>query len=404
MSDNQHIKSQFPIFQQHPELVYLDSASTTQKPDSVINAERFFYENQNANVHRGIYGLAVEATKVYENTREKVAKFLNAPSAKEIIFTSGTTESVNLVAQSFALNELRENDEIVISLMEHHSNLIPWQQVCFQKKAKLVVIPFNTEGVLDVQKLKDSINSKTKLVTITHVSNTLGTVNPIAEIIEFSHQKGVPVFVDAAQSIATQNIDIQLLNADFLVFSAHKLFGPTGVGVLYAKEFFLNKMTPYKYGGEMIRDVTFERTTFAPIPQKFEAGTPNIAGVAGLSAAIDFVENIGRDWIAKYLKMLLGYSTERLLAIDGLQIIGQATEKSAIQSFLLRGIHPHDVATILGEQHICVRAGHHCTQPIMDFLDIPGTTRASFSIYNTVEDIDKLVAGIKNVQAVFKRK
>ena len=404
MLDNQFIKSQFPVFQQHPELVYLDSASTTQKPDSVINAERFFYENQNANVHRGIYGLAVEATKVYENTREKVAKFLNAPSSKEIIFTSGTTESINLVAQSFALNELNENDEIVISLMEHHSNLIPWQQVCFQKKAKLVVIPFNTEGVLDVQKLKDSINSKTKLVTITHVSNTLGTVNPIAEIIEFSHQNGVPVFVDAAQSIATQNIDIQLLNADFLVFSAHKLFGPTGVGVLYAKEFFLNKMTPYKYGGEMIRDVTFERTTFAPIPQKFEAGTPNIAGVAGLSAAIDFVENIGRDWIAKYLKMLLDYSTERLLAIEGLQIIGQATEKSAIQSFLLRGIHPHDVATILGEQHICVRAGHHCTQPIMDFLDIPGTTRASFSIYNTVEDIDKLVAGIKNVQAVFKRK
>ncbi len=404
MFDNQHIKSQFPIFQQHPELVYLDSASTTQKPDSVINAERFFYENQNANVHRGIYGLAVEATKVYENTREKVAQFLNAPSSKEIIFTSGTTESVNLVAQSFALNELNENDEIIISLMEHHSNLVPWQQVCFQKKAKLVVIPFDTEGVLDVQNLKDSINLKTKLVTITHISNTLGTVNPIAEIIEFSHQKGVPVFVDAAQSIATQNIDIQLLNADFLVFSAHKLFGPTGVGVLYAKEVFLNKMTPYKYGGEMIRDVTFERTTFAPIPQKFEAGTPNIAGVAGLSAAIDFVENIGRDWIAKYLKMLLDYSTERLLAIDGLQIIGQATEKSAIQSFLLRGIHPHDVATILGEQHICVRAGHHCTQPIMDFLDIPGTTRASFSIYNKVEDIDKLVAGIKNVQAVFKRK
>ena len=338
MFDNQHIKSQFPIFKQHPELVYLDSASTTQKPDSVINAERFFYENQNANVHRGIYGLAVEATKMYENTREKVAKFLNAPSAKEIIFTSGTTDSVNLVAQSFALNELRENDEIIISLMEHHSNLIPWQQVCFQKKAKLVVIPFDTEGVLDVQKLKDSINSKTKLVTITHVSNTLGTVNPIAEIIAFSHQKGVPVFVDAAQSIATQNVDIQLLNADFLVFSAHKLFAPTGVGVLYAKEVFLNKMTPYKYGGEMIRDVTFERTTFAPIPQKFEAGTPNIAGVAGLSAAIDFVENIGRDWIAKYLKQLLDYSTERLLAIDGLQIIGQATEKSAIQSFLLRGI------------------------------------------------------------------
>ena len=399
--DISRIKKEFPIFDHHPNLVYLDNASTTQKPRSVIEAERFFYENQNANVHRGIYGLAAEATQAYEKTREKVRSFIHARTAKEIIFTSGTTEAVNLLAQSYALERVGAGDNIIISAMEHHSNLIPWQQVCLKRGAALRVIPFDTEGVLDMRFLKENMDKNTRLVAVTHISNTLGTINPIEDIIALAHQKGVPVFIDAAQSITTQLVDVQALDADFIAFSGHKLFGPTGVGVLYGKEELLNAMTPYQYGGEMIRDVTFDKTTFAGLPQKFEAGTPNIAGVIALSAAIDFVESIERNNMAYHVTQLLQEATEQLLGIPGLEIIGTAKAKTGIISFILRGVHPHDVATILAENDIAIRAGHHCTQPIMDFYDIPGTVRASFSVYNTVEDIEKLVAGLKNVKRFF---
>ena len=399
--DISRIKKEFPIFDHHPNLVYLDNASTTQKPRSVIEAERFFYENQNANVHRGIYGLAAEATQAYEKTREKVRSFIHARTAKEIIFTSGTTEAINLVAQSYALERVGAGDNIIISAMEHHSNLIPWQQVCLKRGAALRVIPFDTEGVLDMRFLKENMDKNTRLVAVTHISNTLGTINPIEDIIALAHQKGVPVFIDAAQSITTQLVNVQALDADFIAFSGHKLFGPTGVGVLYGKEELLNAMTPYQYGGEMIRDVTFDKTTFAGLPQKFEAGTPNIAGVIALSAAIDFVESIERNNMAYHVTQLLQEATEQLLGIPGLEIIGTAKAKTGIISFILRGVHPHDVATILAENDIAIRAGHHCTQPIMDFYDIPGTVRASFSVYNTVEDIEKLVAGLKNVKRFF---
>lgn len=396
-----NIRAQFPIFKEYPNLTYLDSASTTQKPYSVIAAEMDFYQKYNANVHRGIYPLAATATRAYEVVRAKVQQFLNTPSVNEVIFTSGTTDAVNLVASSFALDRVGEGDEIVISAMEHHANLIPWQQVCLKKGGKLVVVPFDTEGALSLLDFEKAITAKTKLIAVTHISNTLGTVNPIADIIGIAHKRGVPVFVDAAQSAASEVLDVQKLDVDFLAFSGHKLFGPTGVGVLYGKKKYLDAMLPYRFGGEMIRDVSFERTIFAPIPQKFEAGTPNIAGVVGLGAAIDFVENIGRNEIKNHIKNLLVYATTELQKIDGLEIIGQAAEKSAIVSFVLRGAHPHDVATILGQNNVCIRAGHHCTQPIMDFYEIAGTVRASFSIYNDLEDVDKLIDGLAHVRAIF---
>jgi cysteine desulfurase / selenocysteine lyase len=395
-------RNKFPIFKHHPDLVYLDTASTSQKPVSVLKAERDFYEKNYANVHRGIYGLAVSATNLYEGTREKVRQFLNAQSHKEIIFTSGTTEGVNVVAHSFAAPLLNEGDNIIISAMEHHANLIPWQQVCIEKKAELRVIPMNTEGVLDLNAFENLLSEKTKLVAISHISNTLGTVNPIELIIFKAHQHGVPVLIDAAQSIVSHTIDVQKLDIDFLVFSGHKIFAPTGVGVLYGKENFLHNMLPYKTGGSMIRDVTFEKTIFAPPPSRFEAGTPHIAGVIGLGAAIDFVEHIGRPTIKKHIQKLTDYATKKLKNIDSLDIIGNAPEKCGIISFVLEDIHPHDVTTILASQNIAIRAGHHCTQPIMDFYDISGTNRVSFSIYNTVEDIDKLIDGIHIIHKTFR--
>ena len=396
------MRSKFPIFQNHPDLVYLDSASTTQKPQCVIDAEMNFYTNQNANIHRGVYGLAVTATHVYENTREKVRQFIGAKSIKEIIFTSGTTDGINLVAQCFALANISEGDNIVISAMEHHANLIPWQQVCIQKKAELRVIPINTEGVLEISTLNVLLDKKTKIVAVTHISNTLGTINPIEEIIKKAHQQNIPVLVDAAQSVTSHILDVETLDVDFLVFSAHKLFGPTGIGILYGKEKYLNTMNPYKFGGDMIRDVSFEKTMFASLPNKFEAGTPNIAGVVGLGVAIDFVENIGRTNINKYIHSLLTYAENKLLTINNLEIIGNSSQKSGIISFILRGIHPHDVASILSSQNIAIRAGHHCTQPIMDFFDLPGTNRVSFSIYNTFEDVDKLINALELVNKIMK--
>lgn len=400
MFSPQQIRQNFPVFQHFPNLVYLDSASTTQKPQVVIAAEQEFYEQHNANVHRGIYRLAAEATALYEGSRDRCARFLNAPQAKQVIFTSGTTDGINLVAQCFALPRLESGDQVLISAMEHHSNLIPWQQVCLAKKAELKVVPFNQQGELDLEALKDLLNPRVKILALTHISNTLGTINPIAGIIDMAHAQGVPVLVDAAQSISSHQIDVQALDIDFLVFSGHKIFGPTGTGVLYGKEKWLKEMPPYRFGGEMIRDVTFEKTTFAPIPHKFEAGTPNIAGVATLATALDFVESLGQNNIAAHLQTLLAAGMEKLRGIPGIQFYGEAAQKSGIISFTIDGIHPHDLATILGQQDICIRAGHHCTQPIMDFYEIPGTVRASFSVYNTMEDVTKLGEGVNNVLKV----
>ncbi|WP_353481813.1 cysteine desulfurase [Haliscomenobacter sp.] len=394
------VQKQFPIFTHYPDLVYLDNAATTQKPYIVLALEQEYYERHNANVHRGIYRLAAESTALYEGSRERCGRFLNAPNARQIIFTSGTTDGINLVAQCFAMPRLEAGDQLLISGMEHHSNLIPWQQACLAKKAELKVIPFHENGELDVQQIKEMLNPKVKLLAITHISNTLGTINPIAEIIALAHAAGIPVLVDAAQSAASHKLDVQALDVDFLVFSGHKVFGPTGTGVLYGKEKWLNEMPPYRFGGEMIRDVTFEKTIFAPIPQKFEAGTPNIAGVATLSSALDFVEELGQDNIAAHLQILLAQGEKRLANIPGIQFYGQAAHKSGIISFTLAGVHPHDLATILGQKDICIRAGHHCTQPIMDFYEIPGTARASFSVYNTVEDVIKLELGLKEVLTV----
>ena len=396
------IKNKFPIFKHHPELIYLDSASTTHKLKSVIQAEMQFYEQQNANIHRGIYPIAVAATNAYESVRKTVQSFVNAKFTNEIIFTSGTTEGVNLVAQSFVLPQLNAGDNVVISAMEHHANLIPWQQICLLKHAELRVIPMTTEGVLELENLDKLLDKRTKIVAITHISNTLGTINPIKKIIAKAHKKDIPVLIDAAQSILTHELDVQKLDIDFMVFSAHKMFGPTGVGVLYGKEKYLNAMPPYKFGGDMIRDVTFEKTIFAPLPNKFEAGTPNIAGVIGLGAAIDFIEKMGRNKIKKHLKMLLDNATERLKQIENLEIIGNSLEKSAIISFILRGVHPHDVATILASNNVAIRSGHHCTQPIMDFYEIAGTNRVSFSIYNSIQDIDRLIDAINEVKKIFK--
>ncbi|MDZ7878736.1 MAG: SufS family cysteine desulfurase [Saprospiraceae bacterium] len=396
------IKNRFPIFKHHPELVYLDSASTTHKIAAVIQAEMTFYTQQNANIHRGIYPLAVTATGAYEGTRDTIKTFVNAASRKEIIFTSGTTEGVNLVAQSFAFPQLQKGDNIVISAMEHHANLIPWQQICLQKKAELRIIPMDKQGVLILGSSNKLLDKKTKIVAITHISNTLGTINPIKTIIDKAHKRNIPVLIDAAQSIVSHTLDVQKLDVDFMVFSGHKMFAPTGVGVLYGKEKYLNAMSPYKFGGDMIRDVTFEKTIFAPLPNKFETGTPNIAGVIGLGAAIDFIEKLGQNKIKKYLKGLLEAATAKLQEIENLEIIGNAPEKTAIISFILRGVHPHDVATILAANHVAIRSGHHCTQPIMDFYDVAGTNRVSFSIYNSVEDIDKLVAAIHEVNRLFE--
>lgn len=393
------MRQAFPIFEHYPDLVYLDNAATTQKPRTVIEAERHFYEWQNANVHRSIYPLAAMATEAYENTREKTRAFLNARASQEIIFTRGTTESINLVAQSYAGEILQEGDAVVISAMEHHSNLIPWQQVCLRKKARLLVIPVHPDGTLDMSRLPELLQqNRVKLLAITHISNALGTINPIGEIIALAHRHGVPVMVDAAQSAASMLLDVQVLDVDFLTFSSHKMFGPTGVGVLYGKSALLEQMPPWQFGGEMIRDVTFEQTAFAAPPQKFEAGTPNIAGVAAFGAALDFILATGRENIAEHSRTLLDYATEAMNKIPGLTIVGQAREKSGILSFTLAEAHPHDIATILGERQVCIRAGHHCTQPLMDFLELPGTARASFSVYNTEEDVAQLVQAVREVQ------
>jgi cysteine desulfurase/selenocysteine lyase len=394
--DVQKIREDFPILQRqvngHP-LVYLDNAATSQKPMSVINCLVDYYSNYNANIHRGVHSLSQEATDAYEMARKKIQKHFNIAHSYEVILTSGTTHGINLVAQGFS-SFLKQGDEVIVSAMEHHSNIVPWQMLCERTGAQLKVIPMNEEGVLLLSSYEALLSEKTKLVFVNHISNALGTINPIAEIIEKAHQYGAAVLIDGAQSCSHIQPDLQALDADFYVTSAHKMCGPTGIGMLYGKEEWLRKLPPYQGGGEMIKEVSFEKTTYADLPHKFEAGTPNIAGGIAFGAAIDYLHSIGFDAIAQYENELLVYATKKLLEIDGLRIYGTAKNKTSVISFNIEGIHPYDIGTIVDKLGIAVRTGHHCTQPIMDFYKIPGTVRASFSFYNTKEEVDRLVDAV----------
>jgi cysteine desulfurase/selenocysteine lyase len=370
--------------------VYLDNGATTQKPKSVIEAESTYYSEYNSNIHRGVHHLSQLATQAFEEVREEVKNFINAASTDEIIFTKGTTDGINLIASCFGRKFLNPGDEVLISAMEHHSNIVPWQMICEERGAQLKVIPINEAGELKMDAFEKLVSSKTKIISIVYVSNALGTINPVSEIIKKAHSLHIPVLLDAAQSISHFPTDVQELNCDYLVFSSHKLFGPTGVGVLYGKAHLLNELPPYQGGGDMIKEVTFEKTTYNVLPHKFEAGTPNIAGVIGLGEAIKYLKSIGFDWIEQQEKELLTYATQKLLSIEGLKIYGTASQKVCVISFLIEGTHPFDVGTLIDQLGIAVRTGHHCTQPLMTFFDIPGTIRASFSFYNTLEEVDLL--------------
>ncbi len=400
MIDIEKIRAQFKILDTTvygKPLIYFDNAATTQKPECVINALADYYRTLNSNIHRGAHYLSSEATDRYEQTREKVRSFVNARKKEEIVFTRGTTESINLVASSFGREFLHNGDEVIISGMEHHSNIVPWQLACEQKGASLKVIPFSDQGVLDLDSYKSLFSDKTRIVAVNHVSNTLGTVNPIAEIIQIAHSHGVPVLIDGAQSISHLAVDVQALDCDFYCFSGHKMYAPMGIGVLYGKEEWLEKLPPYQGGGEMIKDVTFERTTYNELPFKFEAGTPSVGDTLALKSAIEFMESIGIENIAAHEQQLLDYATQRLNAIEGIRIFGNAPHKTSVISFLIGNAHPYDTGTLLDKLGIAVRTGHHCTQPIMDRYGIPGTVRASFAVYNTKEEIDTFIAGIERI-------
>ena len=382
-------------------LVYLDNGGSSQSPQSVIDRLVKYQSEEHSNVHRGVHYLSQLATNEYEKARGKVRKFVNAREERECIFVRGTTEGVNLVAQSYGRANFKEGDEIILSQMEHHANIIPWQMIAEEKGAKIRVIPMNERGELVLDEYENLFNERTKFVSIIHVSNALGTINPIKSMIETAHKFGVPVLVDAAQSIPHFKVDVQDLDCDFLTFSGHKMFAPTGSGVLYGKKELLEKMPPYQTGGSMIRTVTFEKTTFAGLPEKFEAGTPAIATSIAIGAAIDYLNQIGMDNIAEYEHELLDYATKKLSAIEGVRIIGTASDKACVISFTIEDIHPHDIGTILDQQGIAVRAGHHCAQPIMQFFNIPATARASFAFYNTKEEVDKLAHAVQKVIEVF---
>ncbi|HSU44639.1 MAG TPA: cysteine desulfurase [Casimicrobiaceae bacterium] len=402
--DVMRCRADFPILSEsvngHP-LVYLDNAATTQKPRSVIDALSRYYARDNANVHRGVHTLSQRATDDYEAARTNVARFVNARATEEIVFTRGTTDAINLVAQSFGRPMLRPGDEIVISAMEHHSNIVPWQLLCGQTGAVLKVVPVDDAGEFDLDAYASTLGPRTKLVAVTHVSNALGTITPIARIIALARAAGVPVLVDGAQAIAHVAVDVQALDCDFYAFSGHKIFGPTGIGVLHAKTARLDAMPPYQGGGDMIRSVSFDKTEYNDIPYKFEAGTPNIAGAIGLGAALDYVRDVGIDAIEAHERDLLTWATERVSAIPGVRIIGTAKEKAGILSFTLDGVHAHDVGTILDHAGVAIRAGHHCAMPVMTRFGVAGTARASFALYNTREEVDALVAGIERVRRVF---
>jgi cysteine desulfurase / selenocysteine lyase len=398
------IRKDFPLLKQKVHgkpLVYLDNAATTQKPLAVIEAMDKYYREYNSNIHRGLHLLSEKATEAYEAARIKVQQFVNATSSKEIIFTRGTTEGINLVAQTWGRKNVNAGDEILISAMEHHSNIVPWQMLCEEKGAYLKVAPIDDSGELFMEEFKKLFSGKTKLLAITHVSNALGTVNPIAEIIQYAHAQGVKVLVDGAQGVPHTAVDVQKLDCDFYVFSGHKIYGPTGIGVLYGKYELLDQMPPYQGGGDMITSVTFEKTLYKKPPQKFEAGTPAIAEVIGLGAALDYVTKIGLANIATHEQYLLSYGTRKLLEIPGLKLIGTAKQKAGVISFTLAEIHPHDIGTILDRQGVAIRAGHHCAQPVMDRFQIPATARASLGFYNTPEELDVLTKAIRKVLEVF---
>jgi len=403
--DVERIREDFPVLKQtiHGKpLVYLDNAATAQKPYAVIEAIRKFHEVDCANIHRGVHELSQRSTAAYELTRAKMKRFLNARSKSELIFVRGTTEGINLVASSWGHKNVREGDEIIISAMEHHSNIVPWQMLCESTGATLRVIPINDRGELVMEAYEKLLNPRTKMVAVTHVSNALGTINPVGEIIAMAHRAGALALIDGAQAAPHLKVDVQALDADFYALSGHKMVGPTGIGILYGKSKLLNAMPPYQGGGDMIKTVTFEKTTYADLPYKFEAGTPNIAGGIGLGAAVDYLNNIGLNRIAAYEHELLVYGTQALEQIPGLRMIGTAREKAAVLSFVIEGIHPHDIGTVLDLDGIAVRTGHHCAQPVMDRFHVPATTRASLAFYNTLAEIDKLVAGIHKVKEVFR--
>jgi cysteine desulfurase/selenocysteine lyase len=399
------IRRDFPALQQQVHgkpLAYLDNAATTQKPQAVIDAITAFYRHDNANVHRGVHLLSERATARYEGARETVRRFLNARQAREIIFVRGTTEAINLVAHSFGRQRLREGDEVVVSAFEHHSNIVPWQIVCDEKRARLRVVPMTGAGDIQFEEFERVLTDRTRLVSIVHVSNALGTVNPVARMIDIAHRHGIPVLVDGAQAVAHLTVDVQHLDADFYAFSGHKLFGPTGIGALYGKAALLESMPPYQAGGDMISSVSFERTQYNTLPYKFEAGTPDIAGAVGLAAAIEYVEGLGLDRIAAYEHELLQYGTARLGTIAGLRLYGPPLDrKAAILSFTLSGVHPHDIGTILDQEGVAIRTGHHCCQPLMHRLGIDATARASLAFYSTFDEIDRLVAALDRVREVF---
>jgi cysteine desulfurase/selenocysteine lyase len=399
------IRSDFPILNTKihgKPLCYFDNAATTQKPQIVIDKLVEYYTSMNSNVHRGVHFLSELSTKAYEDSRIKVKEFINASSEKEIIFTKGTTDSINLVAASFGRGILKEGDEVIITGMEHHSNIVPWQLIAKDKKIKLRVVPITNDGEIIFEEFEKMINEKTKLIAVVYVSNSLGTINPVEEIIETAHRFKIPVLLDGAQAIQHLNVDVQRLGCDFFAFSGHKIYGPTGIGVLYGKEKLLNEMPPYQGGGDMISKVTFEETTFNSLPYKFEAGTPNIADVIALGTAIDYISGIGIDAISIQERDLLDYATEKISGLSEVRIIGCAKKKSSILSFIIDNIHPHDVGTFLDFEGVAIRTGHHCTQPVMDRFKIPATSRASFAFYNTKEEIDVLTGGIKKIIEVFK--
>jgi len=401
----QKIRSDFPILSRQVNgkpLVYFDNGASSQKPQQVIDAVAHYYAHENSNIHRGIHHLSQEATVAYEQARTKVQHFINAQHDHEVIFTKGTTDAINLVASSFGRKQLQKGDEIIISTMEHHSNIVPWQMICEDKGASLKVVPINDKGELLMDEFEQLLSTKTKLVAITHVSNTLGTINPVKEIIEKSHKAGALVLIDGAQAVPHTSVDVQALGCDFYAFSGHKMFGPTGVGILYGKTNLLNDLPPYQGGGDMIKTVTFEKTTYNELPHKFEAGTPNIIGGIALGVAIDYINTIGLDNIEQHEHELLSYATEQIKTIAGVRVIGEAEHKAGVLSFLVEGTHPTDIGTIIDKLGIAIRTGHHCTEPLMNRFNIPGTARASFAFYNTFEEIDVFIAALKRAVNMLK--
>ena len=402
--DVDRIRRDFPILAREvhgKKLVYLDNAATSQKPQAVLDAISRYYQQENANVHRGVHFLSELATAGHEHARKLAQEFINAPKVSEVIFVRGTTEGINLVSQTYGRAHVNAGDEVLITAMEHHSNIVPWQILCEEKKAKLRVAPINDDGELILDEFEKLLGPRTRIVAVAHVSNALGTVNPVAEIVEMAHRSNIPVLVDGAQAVPHMKVDVQALGCDFFAFSSHKMFGPLGMGVLYGRTALLEAMPPYQGGGDMISSVTFEKTTYNKLPFKFEAGTPNVEGAIALGAAIEYLNSIGMDAIAEYEHELLEYATEKISAIPGVKLIGTAKERAGVLSFIIEGVHPHDIGTILDQEGIAIRTGHHCAQPIMQRFGIPATARASFAFYNTREEVDALAAGILRVKEVF---